>query len=199
MQPGDRIQVLMKYDDGWALGINLSAGTPAAKGVFPFDCLGEVVGAPSAAASAPANARAPSPLPAPVHPSLQPGQPQPATKLAPLQPVNPADVPLPPPTPTGLTPISEGTAAASAPVVSASAPQLAPLALDRNDSPLSASFPAHAAAQGPPTALAPTKSTKRASSLIASRDADLFVALGEVLDKKEEGQKVQQREDESLI
>lgn len=48
-QPGDRVQLLIKYDDGWALGVNLdSREHPPAKGVFPYDCLGEVV------ASAPA-------------------------------------------------------------------------------------------------------------------------------------------------
>ncbi|GAA5914085.1 hypothetical protein JCM8208_005136 [Rhodotorula glutinis] len=194
-QPGDRVQVLMKYDDGWALGVNLSAGTPSAKGVFPFDCLGDIVDAPSSSSAAP-----PAPLPAPVHPALQPGQLAkhvPSLQVATAAPVNPANVPLPPPTPTGLEPISE--LSASAPVVSASAPQLAPLSLDRNDSPLSASFPAHGTLAAPAqpqqssTSLT-AKGSKRASSLIASRDADLFVALGEVLDKKD-----RKDEDESLI
>ncbi|GAA5835753.1 hypothetical protein JCM9279_004637 [Rhodotorula babjevae] len=170
-QPGDRVQVLMKYDDGWALGVNLSAGSPSAKGVFPFDCLGDVVDVPSSSAAAPA------PLPAPVHPALQPGQlakPVPSLQVeTAAAPVNPANVPLPPPTPTGLEPISE--LSASAPVVSTSAPQLAPLSLSASTS-LTA------------------KGSKRASSLIASRDADLFVALGEVLDKKD-----RKDEDESLI
>jgi len=188
----------MKYDDGWALGVNLSAGTPSAKGVFPFDCLGDIVDAPSSSSAA-----APAPLPAPVHPALQPGQlakPVPSLQVATAAaPVNPANVPLPPPTPTGLEPISE--LSASAPVVSASAPQLAPLSLDRNDSPLSASFPAHGALAAPSQPQQSSSSTsltakgsKRASSLIASRDADLFVALGEVLDKKD-----RKDEDESLI
>ncbi|ORY79711.1 hypothetical protein BCR35DRAFT_93894 [Leucosporidium creatinivorum] len=48
--PGNRVQMLIKYDDGWALGINLdSDSNPPAKGVFPFDCLGEVV--PSASST----------------------------------------------------------------------------------------------------------------------------------------------------
>ena len=160
----------MKYDDGWALGVNLSAGTPSAKGVFPFDCLGDIVDAPSSSSAA-----APAPLPAPVHPALQPGQlakPVPSLQVATTAaPVNPANVPLPPPTPTGLEPISE--LSASAPVVSAAPSQ-----------------PQQSSSSTSLTA----KGSKRASSLIASRDADLFVALGEVLDKKD-----RKDEDESLI
>ncbi|GAA6057676.1 hypothetical protein JCM3770_003835 [Rhodotorula araucariae] len=192
-EPGDRVQVLMKYDDGWALGLNLSSAHPPAKGVFPFECLGEVVPllGPSstpvptpAPAATPAPAPAPAPLAAPIPAALQPAQ---------LAPVNPANIPLPPPTPTSLEPITEDAdvSAPQAVVVSASPPQLAPLALDRNDSPLSASFPASVAHA--PTAVAAglaaasvEPKNKRASSLIASRDADLFVALGEVLDKKGE-------------
>lgn len=212
MQPGDHVQVLIKYDDGWALGLNLSAGHPPPKGVFPFDCLGDIVSA-SPASPAPAPAGAPPALALPQ--ALQVGGA-----------VNPANIPLPPPTPTGLEPISEtehepaapAALAQSQPVVSASPPQLAPLSLDRNDSPLSASFPpAVQALPAPvPTAAAVAQSslraespapqlkpqqTKRASSLIASRDADLFVALGEVLERKEEGAAAQQKknEDESLI
>ncbi|PRQ74037.1 hypothetical protein AAT19DRAFT_15604 [Rhodotorula toruloides] len=41
----------MKYDDGWALGLNLNSGRPPAKGVFPFDCLGEMKRASSLIAS----------------------------------------------------------------------------------------------------------------------------------------------------
>ncbi|KAK4058607.1 hypothetical protein OIO90_000051 [Microbotryomycetes sp. JL221] len=43
--PGNRVQLLIRYDDGWALGINLDSDqSPPAKGVFPFDCLGEALG-----------------------------------------------------------------------------------------------------------------------------------------------------------
>ncbi|GAA5926645.1 hypothetical protein JCM10213_002410 [Rhodosporidiobolus nylandii] len=219
LYPGDRIQVLMKYDDGWALGLNLSSGPTPAKGVFPFDCLGELAPAPS-----PAEVRSPvQAIPA----ALIPGSPPPVgaaqqrqSLIVPQQaapaPVDPASIPLPPPTPTpastsmdGLASIAEderptspfadpAPAAASRPLSPASgmsintstAPQLAPLTLGGgNDSPLSASFPPLGG--NPPTSRpsmegglspAPTvKQNKRHSSLIASRDADLFVALGEVL------------------
>jgi hypothetical protein len=48
---------LIKYDDGWALGVNLdSREHPPAKGVFPYDCLGEVVAAAPASNGADAQA-----------------------------------------------------------------------------------------------------------------------------------------------
>lgn len=214
----------MKYDDGWALGINLDHG---GKGVFPHDCLGDLApSGSSAAAAAPSshnnNPTSPAPsfglvspnpsnaLPAallsgaPARQSVLFGQqqqakltPQPLdTKSANLA-VNPANVPLPPPTPTGhsLSPIAENFSAngitspspSSMSINTSSPPQLAPLTLGSgSDSPLSASFPSRAATPtttqegltAPPT---PVKQNKRHSSLIASRDADLFVALGEVL------------------
>ncbi|KAK9896659.1 hypothetical protein P389DRAFT_131770, partial [Cystobasidium minutum MCA 4210] len=42
--PGDRIQIVVPYDDGWCLGCNLSMaereGTQQpARGVFPRDCV----------------------------------------------------------------------------------------------------------------------------------------------------------------
>ncbi|GAA5971562.1 hypothetical protein JCM11641_000642 [Rhodosporidiobolus odoratus] len=245
--PGDRIQVLMKYDDGWALGLNLNSGPAPAKGVFPFDCLGDIAPAPSTpdvrapSASPPSAApRALSPAPAPaaaapLPPSLVPGSPPPADLIPQRQSlialpgqVNPANVPLPPVTPTfsdpghsqaqagGLAAIAEDERAASpspmsmghtmspspAQINTSIAPQLAPLALGGgNDSPLSAHFPPSAAGN-PPTSqpqsqaqdnLVPSSSVKqkkRHSSLIASRDADLFVALGEVLGETgKEGEK----------
>lgn len=43
--PGDRIQIVVPYDDGWCLGCNLSMaereGVPPARGVFPRDCVEE--------------------------------------------------------------------------------------------------------------------------------------------------------------
>ncbi|GAA6037032.1 hypothetical protein JCM8097_005517 [Rhodosporidiobolus ruineniae] len=246
LYPGDRVQVLMKYDDGWALGLNLNSGHPPAKGVFPFDCLGELAPppAPTQIRTASPNAqRALSPTPstggAAFPAALQPGSP-PAPQGPPgifqrgpqqQAPVDPALVPLPPasPTPTpSLAPIAEDSAdstpraatptqpaAAPAPasVPTSSAAQFQPLSLSGmgSDSPLSASFPplsSGAPAVAPivtsspvsvPAALprpsldgglAPVKQQKRHSSLIASRDADLFVALGEVLGetKEEEGE-----------
>lgn len=45
--PGDRIQIVMSYDDGWCLGCNLDSskrdGKPPARGVFPRDCVEELV------------------------------------------------------------------------------------------------------------------------------------------------------------
>ncbi|KAI9243363.1 hypothetical protein BDA99DRAFT_426459, partial [Phascolomyces articulosus] len=37
IQPGDRVEVLTEYDDGWCQGINLSRGN--CKGVFPKHCV----------------------------------------------------------------------------------------------------------------------------------------------------------------
>ncbi|KAI9316448.1 hypothetical protein BX666DRAFT_1813194, partial [Dichotomocladium elegans] len=37
LRPGDQVQVLVEYDDGWCLGTNLSAGHQ--KGVFPKHCI----------------------------------------------------------------------------------------------------------------------------------------------------------------
>ncbi|GAA5919806.1 hypothetical protein JCM6882_006485 [Rhodosporidiobolus microsporus] len=242
LYPGDRVQVLMKYDDGWALGLNLNSGNPPAKGVFPFDCLGDLAPAPSATqiraqspqlpTTGPGAPRALSPAlssaggaSSPVPPALQPGSPdtqQQQRRQSMLQlgaPVNPANVPLPPPTPTPTTsqsghgagvlaPIAEDPSAFTAPSSSSRAPspintsappQLAPLTLGGgSDSPLAASFaPLSASAPAPsPThetagALAPVKQQKRHSSLIASRDADLFVALGEVLGDAEKEKEAQ--------
>ncbi|KAI7875876.1 hypothetical protein K492DRAFT_119140, partial [Lichtheimia hyalospora FSU 10163] len=36
IQPGDRVEILIEYDDGWCQGINLSRGN--LKGVFPRHC-----------------------------------------------------------------------------------------------------------------------------------------------------------------
>jgi len=46
--PGDRIQIVMSYDDGWCLGCNLDSpkrggGGAPARGVFPRDCVEELV------------------------------------------------------------------------------------------------------------------------------------------------------------
>ncbi|KAL0086992.1 hypothetical protein F4703DRAFT_1849863 [Phycomyces blakesleeanus] len=37
IQPGDQVEVLTEYDDGWCQGINLSRGN--ARGVFPKHCI----------------------------------------------------------------------------------------------------------------------------------------------------------------
>ncbi|KAI8376207.1 uncharacterized protein BYT42DRAFT_486752, partial [Radiomyces spectabilis] len=37
IQPGDQVEVLVEYDDGWCQGINLSRGH--VKGVFPKHCV----------------------------------------------------------------------------------------------------------------------------------------------------------------
>ncbi|KAI9498148.1 hypothetical protein BDB00DRAFT_500770 [Zychaea mexicana] len=37
IQPGDRVEVIVEYDDGWCQGINLSRGN--CKGVFPAHCV----------------------------------------------------------------------------------------------------------------------------------------------------------------
>lgn len=39
IQPGDQVEVLVEYDDGWCQGVNLSRG--GAKGVFPRHCCHE--------------------------------------------------------------------------------------------------------------------------------------------------------------
>lgn len=195
----------MKYDDGWALGLNLNSGRPPAKGVFPFDCLGEVC-PPPAPSAVRVNGQPPPPsqqvqqqaqraLSPPVPSALQPGSPQPS----PLAPVNPALVPLPPPTPTSLEPIAESENAG----IKSGPPQLAPLALTSSDSPLSASFPPSVQTIPAPATTGTTGQMKRASSLIASRDADLFVALGEVIEKQGQGEGQgegkEEEEDKSLI
>jgi hypothetical protein len=180
----------MKYDDGWALGLNLSSGIPPSKGyvstfsftflsllqkltlyptlysVFPFDCLGEQVSAPQPSEIRSANS------------------PSPAVQRS-LSPINPANIPLPPPTPTLLSPINEDEQPpSSSSVTREGPPQLAPF--ERSDSPLSPDFPPSSLTIPSSNNASPTKTTKlkRHSSLIASRDADLFVALGEVLDKE---------------
>ncbi|KAI7882594.1 hypothetical protein K492DRAFT_118517, partial [Lichtheimia hyalospora FSU 10163] len=37
IQPGDQVEVLVEYDDGWCQGVNLSRGS--SKGVFPKHCI----------------------------------------------------------------------------------------------------------------------------------------------------------------
>ncbi|KAM0753807.1 hypothetical protein T439DRAFT_346146 [Meredithblackwellia eburnea MCA 4105] len=148
--PGDRIQVLVTYDDGWALGYNLDGGSPPPKGVFPFDCVGDEAadGGRSAPTELSATASAAAQFP-------QPPQHKPLT-----------------------------------PVVEESAPQLAPL---RTDSPLGTNFgsdgskdlPSSLRVGGGLDAKRDGEKVKRTSSLIASRDADLFVALGEVVGKED--------------
>ncbi|GAA6063445.1 hypothetical protein JCM10212_005618 [Sporobolomyces blumeae] len=179
LYPGDRVQVLMKYDDGWALGLNLSSGNPPAKGVFPFDCLGEIV-PPPAASEIRAN---PSVPPQSSGQTLSPSN---SYNQGLSSPVNPANIPLPPPTPDLLSPIAEDDSPSRTSIDRSGPPQLAPLA--RSDSPLSPDFPPSALAPPSPSAAyggaKKSDKLKRHSSLIASRDADLFVALGEVLDKE---------------
>lgn len=133
--------------------------------VFPFDCLGEQVSAPQ-----PSEIRSHD---API-PSAQRS----------LSPINPANVPLPPPTPTLLSPINEDEQPPQGSTTREGPPQLAPF--ERSDSPLSPDFPPSSLTIPSSNNASPTKATKlkRHSSLIASRDADLFVALGEVLDKE---------------
>jgi hypothetical protein len=221
VQPGDHIQVLMKYDDGWALGLNLSSGQhPPPKGCFPFDCLGQVV-APGTAAPPSSSAAnnnnnnngGGSQLPMPVPVALQPGTPtfsvsspsqtqsdlvadtsKPKSIPAPLQlnanpvSVDPASVPLPPPTPSSTHATSPTSTSSN------EAPQLAPLGLAAG-SPLSADFPHAGGDNNNKNQNKNVQGMKRASSLIASRDADLFVALGEVLDGQQQQQ--QQRPNEA--
>ncbi|RKP14003.1 hypothetical protein BJ684DRAFT_15650 [Piptocephalis cylindrospora] len=43
IQPGDQVQVIVEYDDGWCQGLNLSRGN--AKGVFPKHCVDMTGGA----------------------------------------------------------------------------------------------------------------------------------------------------------
>jgi hypothetical protein len=39
LQPGDMVQILTEYDDGWATGYRLDLqGRPASSGVFPLNC-----------------------------------------------------------------------------------------------------------------------------------------------------------------
>ncbi|GAA5857324.1 hypothetical protein JCM5353_002400 [Sporobolomyces roseus] len=169
LYPGDKVQVLMKYDDGWALGLNLSSGTPPSKGVFPFDCLGDIVPPPNSSEIRSASS---------------------STPARSLSPINPANIPLPPPTPTLLSPIGEDDQPPQSHQFSSGPPQLAPF--ERSDSPLSPDFPPSVHHNRNSLMLpgggSPVKANgeklKRHSSLIASRDADLFVALGEVLDKE---------------
>lgn len=42
IQPGDKVEILIEYDDGWCQGINLSRGN--IKGVFPRHCVDQVDG-----------------------------------------------------------------------------------------------------------------------------------------------------------
>ncbi|GAA5829730.1 hypothetical protein JCM11251_000262 [Rhodosporidiobolus azoricus] len=248
LYPGDRVQVLMKYDDGWALGLNLNSGNPPAKGVFPFDCLGDLAPAPTATEiRSPGAPRALSPaLGSGLPPALQPASPDMQQHLQQQQqqrrqsmgsalaaqasapsPVNPANIPLPPPTPTPTTSqsghggagvlasidkdgVAVTTSRGPSPINTSVPPQLAPLTLGGgSDSPLAASFaplsssapavsPTHEIGASQALALAPVKQTKRHSSLIASRDADLFVALGEVLgdaEKEKEAKEAQAKQE----
>ncbi|KAI9313897.1 hypothetical protein BX666DRAFT_1974584 [Dichotomocladium elegans] len=41
VRPGDHVQVLVEYDDGWCLGTNLTISGQA-RGVFPRQCLGQL-------------------------------------------------------------------------------------------------------------------------------------------------------------
>ncbi|SCV68928.1 BQ2448_1948 [Microbotryum intermedium] len=211
--PGDRVQLLVRYDDGWALGINLDAKTPPGKGVFPFDCLDETT-----SASVP-----PQAAPQQLHTIVETS---PETSFADNS-NNKNSNANRHESQTYLSYGAGATSNASSSKLAASAPQLPNLA--RSDSPLS--FPS---SQGPstnqvpliqisdtqngtmssfldttpaekrmstsslPTSLQPGGQSpdatreegnrsgdkgRRTSSLVASRDADLFLALGEVLDR----------------
>ncbi|KDE02953.1 hypothetical protein MVLG_06519 [Microbotryum lychnidis-dioicae p1A1 Lamole] len=212
--PGDSVQLLVRYDDGWALGINLDAKGPPGKGVFPFDCLGEVTSAASQSG------------PQQLH-TIAEGSPETSFADDSNHNKNKNNNNQH----ESQTNLSYGAAApsnASSSKLAASAPQLPNLA--RSDSPMT--FPS---SQGPstnqvpliqisdaqngtmssfldttsterrmstsslPTSLQPGGQSpeanredgsnrsgekgRRTSSLVASRDADLFLALGEVLDR----------------
>lgn len=222
ISPGDRIQVLVAYDDGWALGINLDSNSTtkgcveeplpqlscacadkhvfATHSVFPLDCVD-----PTPLGEAPVMR---------VDPSEQPGE------------MRPEQYPLPPSNAGTPVPPSPVKSTGSGP-----APSLPPL---RSDSPLHASFAAASAGTQAPVLQVSSASTqshlnslaaapphmdehagplataepeqpqdarrlstagakvKRTSSLIASRDADLFVALGDVLNGRSELEQRQQ-------
>ncbi|KAK4699873.1 hypothetical protein P7C70_g6382, partial [Phenoliferia sp. Uapishka_3] len=159
--PDDRVQVLVAYDDGWALGINLDAAAGATvKGVFPFDCVQEISPSTSPphhvdlSATAPASSQFPQP---------------------------PTHAPLPSPNAQSSSNNEDGFLSYDHPSPTMGPPQLAPL---RSDSPLGAHFNSKDENGNLPSSLQPGggegNKVKRTSSLIASRDADLFVALGQV-------------------
>ncbi|GAB00072.1 uncharacterized protein L969DRAFT_105943 [Mixia osmundae IAM 14324] len=119
--PGDRIEILMGYDDGWCLGENLDSGNPPfQRGVFPRDCVEEDPSQAHLARHAPG--------------SVAVGAPGPRQ--------------------------SQLNGDGQAPQIQVSGPQ------DVNR-----------------LSVAGNKPARRTSSLIASRDAELFMALGEVLEK----------------
>ncbi|KAI5476218.1 SH3 domain protein [Pseudohyphozyma bogoriensis] len=136
--PGDRVQVLVSYDDGWALGINLDSGSPPNKGVFPFDCLGEVVA------------------------TNPPRTPSPAPQLAPLR----SDSPL-----GASFPQTQSGVVAPAPTSAANSRSNSPVKTREQGS--TTPIPSSLQVGG-------GGNVKRTSSLIAAKDASLFVALGDM-------------------
>lgn len=155
--PGDHIQVQVKYDDGWAFGVNLNSGSPPGKGVFPFDCLGDLQDGSS---NGPSNNGE-------QHDAQDQQQHQ-------HQDAHPTE--------TG----TERAVSPSASQAGKASPAPYQLPTLRADSPFDAAPPTIRLEDdtGRPRSLVVAgEPSKRTSSLIASRDADLFMALGEVLDK----------------
>lgn len=171
--PGDRIQVLMSYDDGWALGINLDAPTPGTKGVFPFDCLDDPASAQAEAPNQQALDAASS-----TTAFSQPPQLAPLRTDSPLSthfPHNAQQQPQPTisisqPSSRSIFDQSQGQSKMTS---STSADNISSVARNGNGK-----LDARGNRQG--------EKNKRASSLIASRDANLFVALGEALGKDDQ-------------
>lgn len=248
------MQLLIKYDDGWALGINLdSKVSPPAKGVFPYDCLGDVVGSGSGSGSSSAPAQ---PQPQPLTTIAEdedremammgmgmshganggPGglsylsydEPQSTAQQAPQLPAMRSDSPIDFSSASKMAATSNPNA--NVPSIRISDPEVTSSAADNVTSPdpyglatpATGSVSSYASSGAafvplPPSPTSPTgpsgahtlpavlqpgsssstnefglqsnkeggasteKKARRTSSLVASRDADLFLALGEVL------------------
>ncbi|KAH8930107.1 hypothetical protein BT69DRAFT_1275847 [Atractiella rhizophila] len=180
--PGDKVQILMNYDDGWVLGVNLSINPPQ-RGVFPRDCVEEAdPSSPLPGATNGNNENKGNTLMGNNHftimeededePSELPyGPPSPKNKVADKAPF--------------LPPIDFVTSSASPPTIAVEAPA------EHNSNHIAGPgvggvTPSQSSGN---VSTASGKNVRRSSSLIASRDAELFVALGEALD---DGKKRQQ-------
>ncbi|KAK4053158.1 hypothetical protein OIV83_001893 [Microbotryomycetes sp. JL201] len=205
--PGNRVQLLIRYDDGWALGINLDSNqSPPAKGVFPFDCLGEALGSssqqplstileqdsrPGSLASPPpkldTSAVANAPTAQLGYLSNGPVPPQ----LPQMRSDSPIDLESPPtsavksdsrstPSPTLVMPsiqISDQATGVSQELFTPPPQQMAFDDYQHQQQRLPDAL--QAGKSGKSTVN--DKKGRRTSSLVASKDADLFLALGEVL------------------
>ena len=161
IQPGDRVQILTSYDDGWCLGVNLDVSpsdpTRNQRGVFPRDCVEELTGATGLHR-------------VPTLPPLDLGHQDSSGDKVVL----------------GID-TSLGGPAPATPAIEIFSPSGEQEEVDSNRAIIDR-FPPPSPSASSSKATSPAlseRTQRRVSSLIASRDAELFMALGEALDARD--------------